>query len=164
MDRSPGAEKAGEIEQLPIDPFLDQQRQGEAAHRERPCLRGAVALKDPLAASRFVDLHHEWIAQRVAGVDEASGRLDDGKPRSRHAGSSECPGEADLRTDMAEVLRTGDGNQPALRGVVDPGIADLPDETVFAGDDKAAGTRLPADRHPDPTPSGLEGHDLPHSP
>jgi hypothetical protein len=65
---------------------------------------------------------------------------------------------------MTEMLWAGNRQEPALRGTVDRGVADLTDEIVVAGDDKAACPRLPLKRRLDPAGGRFEGNRALHHP
>ena len=73
MDRPAAAEEAGEIDQVAVDEFLDEQREPEGPRRQRLCLRTRAAGEHALPATRLVDLHHERIAEPLAGSDEGIG-------------------------------------------------------------------------------------------
>ena len=73
MDRPAAAEETGEIDQVAVDQFLDEQREPEGPRRKRLRLRSRATCEHALPAPRFVDLHHERIAEPLAGSDEIPG-------------------------------------------------------------------------------------------
>ena len=65
---------------------------------------------------------------------------------------------------MTEMLWAGNRQEPALRRIIDRGVADLADQIVVTGDDKAARPRLPLEGRLDPAGGRLEGNRALHHP
>ena len=65
---------------------------------------------------------------------------------------------------MTKVLRAGDRQEPALRRIIDRGVADVADQIVVTGDDQTSRPRLPVEGCIDPTRGRFEGKRLPHHP
>ena len=73
MDRPAAAEEAGEIDQVAVDQFLHEQREPEGPRCERLRLGSRATCEHALPATRLIDLHHERIAEPLAGSDESIG-------------------------------------------------------------------------------------------
>ena len=162
MNRMPPAEETGQVDQVAVDRFLDEERSAQAARLQRLRVGPRAARENPLTAPGLIDLDHDRIPDILAGGDDSPGRFDDREPWSRHAAGGQCPGEPNLRSGMSEMLRPGQRNEPALRDAIERGVADLADEIVIAGNDQAPCPCLPGKGPLDPSGGRLEGENPPH--